>query len=501
VGVAGIMGGLDSEIGDDTTTVLLEAANFEFLNTRRTSQLLKLRTEAGDRFGKRLDPELAQLAGLRCAQLIAELCGGTVRAEYGDLYPHPATRVPIALHPDDVTRLLGVSVPRAEIVRVLRALEFAVEAAERADAPLIVTPPSHRMDVSIPADLVEEVGRIYGYDRMTPSLMRDELPPQQRNVPLEGAELLRDILTGCGLDEIISYSMIALDDVRKLHPERPAVDDTVYVRIRNPLSAERAHLRRRLLPEGLNTVRNNLRFLPRVAVFELGAVFLPRAGAVLPDEPARLCALLTGPRQPASWLGDAAGGASEQGPGFDFFDVKGLLETVLDRLEIDDASWDYGADAAYHPGRSAVLKIGGEQVGQFGELHPRVADAFGLPAQPVCAAELDVDLLLHHWREYRQMAAISTHPPVYEDLAFVVQETVPAERARALIAETGKPLVREVTLFDLYRGDQVGPGRKSLAYALTYQADDRTLTDDEVAKVRGRIVKRLEKELDAQLRA
>jgi len=491
VGIAGVMGGLESEITDGTTTVLLESANFEFLNTRRTSQLLKLRTEASDRFGKRLDPELALQGGLRCAHLIAELCGGTVHTVVGDLYPDLRTQAPIELRPDFVTRLLGVEVPGEEILRILRALEFQVEGSD----PLVVTPPSHRMDVSIAADLVEDVGRIHGYDRMPHTLIGDEMPPQERNLRLEGTELMRDVLTGCGLDEIITYSMISLEDERRLHPDRAPVDESTYLRVQNPLSAERAHLRRRLLAEGLNTTRANLRFGRRVAIFEVGAAFWPQPGAVLPDEPARLCVLLTGPRDPASWLDGA------EPAGFDFFDVKGLVETLLERLEVPEATWDYGADAAYHPGRSAVLKIGGAVVGQLGELHPRVVDAFGLPAQPVCAAELDVGALLHQWREDRQMTVLSSHPPVYEDLAFVVAETVPAEQVRALIAETGRPLVRDVALFDLYRGDQVGPGRKSLAYALTYQADDRTLTDDEVAKVRTRIVKRLTKELEAQLRA
>ena len=177
------------------------------------------------------------------------------------------------------------------------------------------------------------------------------------------------------------------------------------------------------------------------------------------------------------------------------------METLLERLDVRDVGWDYGADPAYHPGRAAELRIAGAPAGRLGELHPRVADAFGLPAQPVCAVELDVRALLAQWREDRQMTPLSGHPPVYEDLALVVQEALPAERVRALIAETGRPLVRDVALFDLYRGDQVGAGRKSLAFALTYQADDRTLTDDEVAKVRTRIVKRLEKELQAQLRA
>ena len=494
VGLGGVMGGLNSEITGDTTSVLLESANFDFLNTRRTSQLLKLRSEASDRFGKRLDPGLALTANLRCAFLIAELCGGSVRPQYADLFPRPREPTTIDLEPDFVERLLGIRMERGEMARILEALEFTVTGTAEEGVPLRVTAPSHRMDISIPADLVEEIGRIHGYDRMPHTLIGDEMPPQKRNRPLDGAERIRDLLTGSGLDEIITYSMISLSDEAKLHPEGGAVDEAAYLALQNPLSAEKTHLRRRLLAEALNTVRNNLRFTRRVTVFELGAVFHPQAGSLLPDEPLRLCALLTGPREPASWL------AGAEPPGFDFYDVKGVAEALLAGLEVEQVTWEPGDEEAYHPGRSARVLAGGELLGTVGELHPRVAAAFDLPPQPVCALELDAGALLRHWRDDRQMEALSSHPPIYEDLAFVVAEDVPAEQVRALIAQTGRPLVREVALFDLYRGEQAGPGRKSLAYALTYQADDRTLTDGEVAKVRGRIVKRLKKELDAELR-
>ncbi|MEE8435310.1 MAG: phenylalanine--tRNA ligase subunit beta [bacterium] len=494
VGLGGVMGGLNSEISENTTSVLLESANFDFLNTRRTSQLLKLRSEAGDRFGKRLDPGLALTANLRCAFLIAELCGGSVRPKYADLFPRPREVSTIDLEPAFVERLLGIRMERGEMVRILEALEFTVAVPSEEGDPLRVTAPSHRMDISIPADLVEEIGRIHGYDRMPHTLIGDEMPPQKRNRPLDGAERIRDLLTGSGLDEIITYSMVSLSDEAKLDPEGGTVDGEHYLALQNPLSAERTHLRRRLLAEGLNTMRNNLRFTRRVTVFELGAVFHPKSGAVLPDEPLRLCALLTGPREPTSWL------AGAEPPRFDFYDVKGVAEGLLAGLEVEQVTWEPGDESAYHPGRSARVLARGEPLGTVGELHPRVAAAFDLPPQPVCALELDADALLRHWRDDRQMEGLSSHPPIYEDLAFVVAEAVPAEQVRALIAQTGRPLVREVALFDLYRGEQAGAGRKSLAYALTYQADDRTLTDGEVAKVRGRIVKRLQKELGAELR-
>jgi phenylalanyl-tRNA synthetase beta chain len=492
VSIGGVMGGAQTEISAGTTAVLVEAANWDFLNIRRTSQVLKLRTEAGDRFGKRLSPEIALPAALRAATLIAELCGGTVRPEYADLYPLPFAPKPVTLPLDKVTRLLGVTVAREEAARILTALEFQVSGTD----PLIVTPPGFRMDIGLPEDLVEEIGRVYGYDRMPSTRIRDELPPQRRNRELEGEERVRDLLAGCGLDEIIAYSIVPLDDEPKLHPERVPVNTADYLSVRNPLDAGRAHLRRRLLAGGLNTVRANLRFLQRIALFELGAVFHPQPDRALPREPKRLCALLTGPRAAPGWL--TAGGEDSR---FDFFDVKGVAEALLDGLQVADVTWERGSDASYHPGRCAQVSAGGAVLGHLGELHPRVVAAFDLPPQPVCALELDLDALIKAWREDRQMDPISTHPPIYEDLAFVVDETLPAERMREMIQQTGRPLLRGVTLFDLFQDDKIGPGKKSLAYALTYQADDRTLTDDEVAKVRAKIVKRLEKELGAVLRA
>jgi phenylalanyl-tRNA synthetase beta chain len=302
-------------------------------------------------------------------------------------------------------------------------------------------------------------------------------------------------MTGCGLDEIISYSIVSIEDEPKLHPDRQPVQPVDYLAVRNPLDAGRAHLRRRLLAGGLNTVRANLRFLNRVAVFELGTVFHPAAGQVLPNEPKQLCALMTGPRLPESWNGGGEGAL------FDFFDIKGVAEALLAGLQVGGVTWERGDTPAYHPGRCARVLAGGTPIGVLGELHPRVAAAFGLPAQPVCALEFSLDALLAQWRENRQMDPISSHPPVYEDLAFIVDEGLPAEQVRALIEQTGRPLLRAVRLFDLFQDEKLGHGKKSLAYACTYQADDRTLTDDEVAKVRAKIIKRVEKELGAVLRA
>ncbi len=240
IAVAGVMGGAETEVGDGTTRILLESANFNFLSIRRTSQMLGLRSEAASRFGKRVDPELTVKALARACQLLEQLAGGKTVPVYGDNYPGKPEPKQIELDPAYANRLLGVDLPAAEMVRILEALEFSVD---RSGACLSVGVPSHRQDVSIPADLVEEIGRIYGYDRLPATLLEDELPLTQRNVRLEAEEKARDIMVGCGLDEVITYSMIDVRDEAKLGlPQAP------HVTVLNPLTVERGHLRVTLLP-------------------------------------------------------------------------------------------------------------------------------------------------------------------------------------------------------------------------------------------------------------
>jgi phenylalanyl-tRNA synthetase beta chain len=493
VAVAGVMGGEESEVSEGTTVVLLESANFDYLNVRRTSRTLGMNTESGQRFGRQVDPELTVKAAARAAHLMADLAGGDVAPVIGDLYPGREPQRVLMFDLDYAERILGVEIPTEEIVRILTSLEFDVSATAEEMETLKVTVPSHRRDVTRPIDLVEEVGRIWGYDRFPPTLMRDELPPQRDNPRLGGAERVRDLLVGCGLDEVITYSLVGLEDERKLHPGKATPTSDAYLQLRNPLSSEQGMLRQTLLPSVFHTTRENLRFLDRVAVFEIGRVYLPMKGQTLPEEPRRLGIVMTGPREERSWLD------GQDRSLMDFFDLKGVVEILLTRLGLDGTFRSDEHDA-FHPGRCARVSVNGKDVGVMGEVHPRVREAFELPDQPICALEFDLDLLLAPWGAAREMTPLSTHPPVYEDLAVVVDEGVPAVRVRNLIARAGAPLLRSVALFDVYRGAQVGAGKKSLAYRLTYQADNRTLTDEGVAEVRSGIVQRLEEVLGATLR-
>ncbi len=495
IAVAGVMGGLESEVTETTNDILLESANFHFLSIRRTSRLLGLASEASQRFGRQVDPGLTARAAARAAWLMGQLAKGQVSSQIGDLYPgeHPPRR--IDLDPRYADRVLGVEIPRDEMARILESLEFQVEMPEEEPAEAFsVVVPTHRQDVSEAIDLVEEVSRIWGYDNFKGTLLRDVLPPHHPTPRLDMEDRVRDILTGCGLDEAITYSLIDYEDEAKLHIEGNAPPLDEHLQVQNPLSAERATLRRVLLPSLLTATRDNLRFGDRVAVFEIGNVYVPVEGEVLPDEPHHLAIVMTGPREARSWL------PGQQRSPVDFFDLKGIVEALLDRLGAK-ASFRPGDHPAFHPGRCATVLLGEDLLGSMGELHPLAREAFDLPDQPICGLEFDMGPLLIRWGKAHKMTPLSNHPPVYEDLAIVVSEEVSAEQVRDLILQAGVPLVRSVTLFDLYRGDQIGRGRKSLAYRLTYQANDRTLTDKIVSKTRQKIIKRLARKVDAVLRS
>jgi len=490
VGVAGVMGGLESEVTEQTSNVLIESASFNNYSIRRTSQALKLPSEASARFGRGVPPELTMIALERSATLMQELGGGTIETGYADAYPSkPAAKV-VELTAAEVERILGVDLEVGQIVNILESLEFDCRVEHgviRAGVPY------HRLDVSVPADLIEEVARVWGYDRLPTTLMPDELPPQQRDYSLEGEELVRDILVGCGLAEVITYSLGNLESYGKVESGGPAPDPEDYVRIANPLTSEREFMRRSLMSSLLEAMRDNLRYRERVALFEIGRVYLPRAGEELPEEPRRLCVAMTGQQDERSWL-------TEGRYRIGFYDLKGVVETLLDRLGLVDMSFTPTEHPTFQAGAAANLLLGGAQIGVFGEVDPVVRESFDLPAQPVCLLELDLEELLARVEPIRHLQPIPRFPSVSQDLSIIVDEGVSAQQVEESIRRGGGGLLAEITLFDVYRGEQVPKGKKSLAYSLTYRHEERTLTDKQVAKVHAKIVKGLERELGAKLR-
>lgn len=508
VGVGGVMGGLDSEVEGDTENVLLEAASFNFLNVRRTSQRLKLQSEAASRFGKRVDSALAMPAAARAAELMAELGDGVVDPAVGDVYPGRPTPRVVTYHPKLADRLLGIEIPPAEQSRILEALEFRVDAQAEAWE---VTIPSYRQDVGLPVDLVEEIARVWGYDRFPMTLIDEELPRLRRNRPLEAEEHVRDLLIGLGLDEIITYSLVDPEDEARLQPSLGRDPDASLdlpgerVLLRNYLSPERSQMRRSLLPGALRTTWSNLRYLDRIAVFEIGRIHYKvsrpdvSVGETGVAEPRHLSMLLTGPRL-ASWWQDAAGSEGK----VDFFDLKGIVEAFLARLSLDTkVEWARGDHPSFHPGRCAVASVDGQPLGVLGEIHPLVREAFDLPPQPMVALEWDLEVLLAAAEAAdaeKQVVPLSPYAPVHEDLALVVDEAVPVLDVQRAIVAAGYPLVTEVALFDVYRGEQIETGKKSLAFALSYQAPNRSLSEKDVTKLRKRLIKSLATKLGAKLR-
>ncbi len=501
IAVGGVMGGLNSEVKDDTSTILLEAANFKFINIRRTSQTLKLFTESAARFGKRVDPELAAIAGARAAELMAQLAGGTVLPEMGDLYPGRPAPVVLRYSPSLADRTLGVKIGPEEQRRILTALEFSV--VEEGES-WQVTVPSHRQDVRLPVDLVEEVARIHGYDQIPLTLIDEPLPPLRRNAALTGEEQLRDRLVRLGLDEVITYSLVDPQDEVRLNGTGTgvALPGTPMI-LRNPLAPERSQMRRTLLPGLLRTAWSNLRHTERIAIFEIGRIYYRMStpqverGQTGVAEPRRAALLLTGPREGAWWRGgDRAM--------LDYFDLKGIVDELLRELALETSvRWERSAHPALHPGRSADVYAGEVRLGSLGELHPRVRATFDLPEQPVLVLEWDLEALLQAAGEAestKKIGMISPYPPIHEDLALVVDEATPALAVQRAILEGGYPLVTQALLFDIYRGEQVGAGKKSLAFALTYQAPDKVLDEKDVERLRKRILKAVEQRVGAKLR-
>jgi phenylalanyl-tRNA synthetase beta chain len=474
IAIAGVMGGVTTEVSTQTRRILLESANFYSISIRRTFQALRLASEAAQRFGRGLDAALTLPALVRASRLMEDLGGGTMHAEIADTYPQPLPPRRLTLRTAEVQRSLGMDFPLDTMERILSALEFTCTVhPETADPRLEVEVPSHRLDVSIPADLIEDIARIHGYEAIPLTLIRDVIPPQRSQPLLEGIEQTRNILVGCGLTEIISYGLTSLDSVQRAQVDGPPVDAASYIRVANPISQEREFLRQSLLPSMLETLRTNSRYRQRMALFELGRVYLPQPGEDLPLEQRRLALALTGPVLPASWHD---GGAPAQ---FGFAHLKGVIETLLQRLHVPGGRFHATTHTALHPTRAAAVTCAAIDLGFLGEVHPQVCEQFDLADRVVVLAELNLEQLLTQ-RQPRRYQPISRFPAALQDMALVVDADLPAQTVAETLRAAGGALLRQVELFDLYQGEQIPAGKKSLAYAMTFQADDRSLTEEEV---------------------
>ncbi len=485
--IAGVMGGLESEVTGKTRNILLEGAAWNFINIRRTSFGHNLHSEASFRFSRGVHPALAKPGVERGLHYMAAWSGGKIAPGLVDEYPLPPHDPTVEVTPGDVRRLLGIELSPQEIASLLSRVEF--ECMLEDDKVTVKTPPI-RMDIGEGvvglADVLEEIARLYGYDNIPETRMADALPPQVGNPVNEWEEALRDILVELGLQEVVSYRMTT--------PEREARlgISGEYVRLANPISPEKSVLRRSLLSSLLDALERNVRLREGLALFEVGPVFEP-AGEELPDEIARLAIAMTGTRGEIAW-------DVKESPTMDFFDLKGRVELLLSGLRLSGVSYTPTDSVPYlHPGKAAEVQVKGKTVGVFGELHPLVKDKYEFEDAPVLVAEFDLAALRELKSEY-EVEIVPDVPPVLEDIALILDERIPAAQVEALIRQTGGEVLTDVRLFDVYRGEQIGFGKKSLAYSLTYQAE-KTLTDKEAASIRNKIVRRLEHELGAKLRS
>ncbi len=522
--IAGVMGGAESEVydastetlevkaiepkegqptmgkinqrGKSTTNILLEGAAWNFINIRRTAREHNLPSEASFRFSRGVHPALAETGVRRGLQLMAEWSGGKIEAGLVDNYPLPPKESVVEISTRDVKRILGIELTAEQISELLQRLEFKCEITQHAtrntesDSTIRVTTPPYRLDIGEgvvgAADLMEEIARLYGFDRIPETRLADPLPPQVGNPAFEWEERARDLLVRLGLQEVVTYRMTS--------PEREGrlAAYSEYAKIANPITPERRVLRRSLLASVLEAAEKNAR-AESLELFEIGPIFEPIKNE-LPREIAKLAIVMTGLRIASAW-------DVKDSPALDFYDLKGRLELLLSGLGFEDVSYAPTDSVPWlHPGKAAQVTVNGQVAGVFGELHPLVKDKYELDAPSVLVAEFEVEALRAISPAYG-IVPVPEFPPVYEDIAVIVDESVAASRVEGLIRQTGGRSVTDIRLFDVYRGDQVGAGKKSLAYSLTYQSPDKTLTDAEAASIRNRIVKRLEQELGAKLRS
>jgi len=493
--LAGIMGGMDSGITSQTQHVLLEAASWNFINIRQTLSKLKIPSEAGWRFSRGVHPALAEQALRLCLQRMLAWGGGRLVEGVLDAYPLPPQDPVVTLTEEEIISRLGAEISLEEAAGILERLGFECRLQE--DKLSAKTPPI-RLDIGEgligKASLMEEIARIYGYERIPSKRLAVELPAPVFDTKLETEERIRDILVSLGLQDTVAYRQTSPQREARILPNQSIDPKHEYVRIKNPITPDRTVMRTSGLATMLELLEYNSKFRPSLALFEIGPVFLPVEGQLLPNETLRLTVGLAGLREIPTWQ-------TKNPEPRDFFDLKGVLEALLKGLHIPEVSFRPTEPPTFHPGKCAEVFSGERVLGVFGELHPMVQEHYEFEALPVLAAELDADLLIALSRVEFEHQPLSNYPVMVEDIAVIVPEETPAAALEAAIRQAGGMLLVNVHLFDIYRGEQLGEGKKSMAYQLTYQAFDRTLTDKDAETIRNRIVRALAREFGAVLRS
>lgn len=489
--VAGVMGGAETEVVPTSENILIESAAWNFVNVRKAVTKLRLNSEAGYRNSRGIHPALAEEACKMCLSLIRQWGGGTIAADLADNYAAPRVDPVNVISAEDVKRCLGIDLSLDEIAALLTRLEFK---CEKDGDKLAVTCPPHRLDIGAGvvgrADIMEEIARVYGYDNIPMTRMKDELPPAYTDIAMKLENELKDVLSSLGMQEITTYRMTSAEREARLIGK---AEDS-YVTIANPISPDRSVMRRNLTVQVMEILEHNIRLSDSLKLYEIGPVFIPLEGQPRPREEMHLAAALCGKQYTESW--DTHSSAK-----LDFFSMKGIVEAVVDAMHIPSVSFKAGERSWLHPGKTAEIYAGDVCVGVMGELHPRVKANFDLLNAPVILLDIDLAKLLPLSEQNYPTHDISPYPAVYEDLAIVVDESRSAEEVLAVIKQGGGKMLAKAELFDIFRGPAVGIGKKSLAYSLMYQSAEKTLTDKDATAIRNKIIKRLDQVLGAKIRS
>ena len=492
IALAGVIGGADTAVREGTTSVLLESANFDPINTRRTAAALRLSSEASYRFERGIRAEVAPLALRRATRLILEVAGGKAAPGIIDQYPGRREPPVTKITRRRIQQVLGVDFPMEQVEQVFTSLGFLRSGEPEASNELSMVAPYWRSDITIEDDMVEEVARIVGYDEIPTTMLSAPVPHHQPKPLRELRERIRDLLAAAGMQEVISYPLTNRDTLNSVEalPGGPEP-----LKVANPMSSEMQYLRTSLRGSVLGTLASNRRLSQGdgIRLFEIGRVYLPKEEAIernLPDEKEMLVGVLSGPRTPTSWL--------TQSGDMGFFDAKGVLEAVVPQLGAP-IELQASSDSALHPGRTARLLCGGQTVGVIGEVHPRVLERFDLDEAPVAMFEIDLELLYKGLpKATGGYSSTSRFPGSERDLALIVDASVSSAGIQSIIARN--KLVRHSSPFDLYTGEGIPAGKKSIAYKIVFQSPTGTLTSDEVDRAQADILRKLQREVGAELR-
>ncbi|KAJ50758.1 phenylalanyl-tRNA synthetase beta chain [Clostridium tetanomorphum] len=478
VALAGIMGGLNSEVKDDTTSIIFECANFDGTNVRVSSKNLGLRTEASARFEKDLDPNLVQIAMDRACSLIVELNVGQIMEGTIDVYNEKIIEHTLEVNTNWINRFLGTDISKENMREYLNRLELKTEIK---DDILNITVPTFRCDINIKEDVAEEIARIYGYNNIPTTILNSSSEKGGKSKKQNLDDNVIEALTGSGLNQSISYSFVSPKVFDQILLPADSVLRNV-VKIKNPLGEDYSIMRTTTIPSILEALgRNFSRNNEEARLFEIGKIYLPKDDEnKLPEERNIITIGLYG--------------------NVDYLDLKGVVENVIEHLGIQGSIFQRESESsAFHPGKTAKLYIKKDLIGVLGEIHPDVADNYGIEER-CYVAELNLDILYNHSNLDRKYKVLPKFPAVSRDIALLVDDEILVQDIEDIIVKQGGKMVEKVKLFDIYKGKQIPEGKKSVAYSILYRLENKTLTDEEVNKVHDKIVRTLENRLGAQLR-